>query len=187
MMFLKFNAPKAIQAIGVIARQHRGHIVGKLRILKLLYIADRDGIRDHGWPLLGSKMVAMDHGPLHSAVLDLINGKHIDEPKFSAHFDVAGHIVEMVDDPGVDQLARAEIERLQELCHRYSEVNDWELAQHVTHEFPEWRNCYRAGTSTPIPMEAIIDAVGRSGDKKAILDDLRQERDADAAFGAPSL
>jgi hypothetical protein len=137
--------------------------------------------------LAQKKTVAMDHGPLHTAVLDLINGEHIDEPKFAAHFDLAGHMVEMVKDPGVGHLSRAEIEKLQELCHRYADVSDWELAQRITHDFPEWRRCYRAGTSTPIPMEAIIDAVGRSDDKQAILDDLRHEHNADAAFGAQSL
>jgi uncharacterized phage-associated protein len=186
-MFLKFQAMKTLQAMGVVARQHRAHIAGKLRILKLLYIADRESIRDAGWPILGSRMVAMDHGPLHSSVLDLINGEHIDEPLFAMHFEMAGHLVAMVKDPGVDQLSRAEIEKLQEVSRRYAEISDWELAQRITHGFPEWQSCYREGTSTPIPIEEIIDAVGRSGDKESILDDLRHEYMADAAFGAKSL
>lgn len=40
------------------------------------------------------------------------------------------------------------------------------------------------GSSTIIPLEDIIDAVGRGPDKAAILDDLRNEINADMEFEA---
>jgi len=46
----------------------------RVRLLKLLYIADRESIAQTGEPILGTKLVAMKWGPLHSKVLDLING-----------------------------------------------------------------------------------------------------------------
>lgn len=186
-MYLKFDSEKAIQAIGVILRNHPHRLAGRLRILKLLYIAERESIMEIGHPLVGSRVVAMDHGPLHSRVLDLINGADMAEPKFSAHFFRLGYLVEMTEDPGVGHLSAYEVEKLQEVCERYAAVNDWTLAQEITHGFKEWSDRYRKGTSTPIPLEDIIEAVGRGEDKEAILADLRGEINADVAFGAPSL
>ncbi|HEV3345340.1 MAG TPA: hypothetical protein VG125_33490 [Pirellulales bacterium] len=93
----------------------------------------------------------------------------------------------MTDDPGVGRLSVHEVEKLQEVCERYASVNDWQLAQEITHGFKEWQDHYRHGTSTIIPFEDIVDAVGRGEDKEAILNDLRNEVNADAAFGGPSL
>lgn len=186
-MYLRFDSQKAIQAIGVILRNHPHTWASKLRILKLLYIAERESIRDIGHPLIGSRVVAMAHGPLHSRILDLINGADADEPSFSAHFCLLGYMVRMTDDPGVGSLSVYEVEKLQEVCNRCATVNDWELAQEITHTFDEWKKCYRPGTSTIIPIEDIIDAVGRGPDKAAILDDLRNETNADIAFEAQPL
>lgn len=185
-MYLRFDSHKAIQAIGVILRSHPHTSASKLRILELLYIVEREAIRDIGHPLIGSRVVAMEHGPLHSRVLDLINGADVDAPRFSAHFSLAGYTVQMTDDPGVGSLSVFEVEKLQDVCGRYATVNDWQLAQEITHGFDEWKKRYRPGTSTIIPLEEIIDAVGRGPDKAAILDDLRNEINADLAFEAQS-
>jgi uncharacterized phage-associated protein len=186
-MYVRFDSQKAIQAIGAILRNHPQAWASKLRILKLLYIAARESIHDIGHPLIGSRVVALEHGPVHSRVLDLINGADVDGPTFSAHFCLRGYLVQMTDDPGVGNLSVYEVEKLQEVCNRYATVNDWELAQDITHGFDEWKKHYRTGVATIIPLEDIIDAVGRGPDKAAILDDLRNEINADMAFEAQSM
>jgi len=186
-MFLPFDSQKAIQMVGVILRNHRASIASKLRILKILYVADRESIRDTGYPMLGSRVVAMDHGPLHSAALDLINGEHIDEPQFSQHFEKFGYMLQMSKDPGVGRLSRNDIEIIESVCQRYASVGDWDLAHDITHSFDEWKACHSAGTSTTIPLEAIIDAVGRAADRNQIIEDIRLEKMAESAFGERSL
>lgn len=185
-MYRKLDSGKAIQAIGVILRNHPFDLSGKLRILKLLYIADREAIQETGRPILGCKSVAMDHGPLHSAVKKLIDGEHLDEPRFSERFDKYGYMLQMSSDPGVGELSTYEIEKLQEVCDRYAALGDWELAHGITHQFAEWKAHYREGTSTEIPLESIIDAVGRSDDKEEILHDLAREINSDCLFGERS-
>lgn len=186
-MFFPFDTQKTIQAIGVLLRCHRFSIASKLRILKLLYIADRESIKEAGRPMLGARAVAMDHGPLHSAALNLINGEHIDEPEFAQHFDKFGYMVQLCADPGVDRLSRYEIEKLQEVCERHGADNDWKLSHVITHSFQEWIANFQPGTSTTIPLESIIDAVGRSEDKQSIMQELESEIRADQWFEGRSL
>lgn len=184
-MFFSFDSTKAIQAIGVLLGCHHCAMASKLRLLKLLYIADRESLQETGRPILGSRVVAMDHGPLHSAVLDLINGEHVDEPRFSEHFEIFGYMVQRQKDPGVGRLSRYEIEKLNELCERYASMSDWDLAHEVTHAFVEWKAHYCEGTSRTIPLEAVMDAVG-IGNKAEILRDLEREQETDLLFGEPS-
>jgi uncharacterized phage-associated protein len=46
-----------------------------VRLLKLLYIADREMMAEAGAPITGDRAVAMDHGPVLSHVYDLVKGK----------------------------------------------------------------------------------------------------------------
>ena len=92
-MRLRFDATKAVQAAAVLARLE-GKRVSRLRLLKLLYIADRESLRQRGSPLLGSKAVAMDNGPLHSDVYDVIKGTHSASPKWSRYFTNYGRDAE---------------------------------------------------------------------------------------------
>src|SRR5438552_16937913 len=97
-MFKHFDIHKAIQAAGVLLRSERNRM-SYIRLLKLLYIADRDSIRETGLPLLGSKMVAMDHGPLHSDIYNLVKGIHEQTPLWSRFFSTTGYQVETVEQP----------------------------------------------------------------------------------------
>jgi uncharacterized phage-associated protein len=185
--FFKLDTVKVVQAIGVILRNQPHHVASKLRILKLLYIADREAIAERGRPIVGAKTVAMDHGPLHSGALDLMNGETLDAAEFSSHFDRRGYMIEHTANPGVDHLSRYEIEKLNELCDRYMSVSDWDLAHEITHAFPEWIAHFKPGTSTAIPIQSIVEAVAKPNDAAAILNDLESEMDADSLFGARSM
>lgn len=185
-MFKRLDTPKAVQAIGVLLMQDRSRTLSKMRVLKLLYIAERECIGEFGRPLLGARTVAMPHGPLHSGVLDLINGQHIDAAEFTEHFSRFGYQIAADDDPGVSLLSPAEIAKLREVSDRHASDGDWSLAHDTTHKFKEWLDNYEEGASTEIPMEDIIEAVGRGDDKAAIISDLKDSAIADSVFGVAS-
>ncbi len=98
-MFCKLNIQKTIQAAGVLLEFESTHQMDKLRLIKLLYIAERQMLRETGKPLLGSRVVAMQHGPVHSEVLDLLNGTHIAARLWDKHFHLSGYSVQMVCQP----------------------------------------------------------------------------------------
>jgi uncharacterized phage-associated protein len=172
-MTQRLDVEKAIQAVGVLLRRE-GKKASRLRLLKLLYIADRLSLQKVGAPILGSKIVAMKHGPVHSAVLDLIKGEHIDEPLWSKHFRNEGRDVVLEVEPGVGKLSRYEIELLGEVVDQRTNLSDWDIADE-THGFEEWQKTYpnpSESTSRPIPLELLIAAVGRGADASEILQDL---------------
>ena len=68
-----FNSRKAAQMAAVFAKKHGGTI-NVLKLMKLLYLADRESMKQSGFPISFDHVVAMEHGPVLSQTLNLING-----------------------------------------------------------------------------------------------------------------
>lgn len=183
-MFRPFDTEKSLAAAAVLLRGERAHVMSKLRLLTLLYLADREALKETGRPLLGFRLVAAEHGPVHAALRDLLEGQHIEEPRFAAFFRHDGYRVELSVDPGVASLSRYEIGKLQEVGQRYEGLSDWELANGVARECPEWRKNYAEGEPRVIPLADVVDAVGRGSDRAAILQDLTDQAAFDRLFQA---
>jgi uncharacterized phage-associated protein len=185
-MYFRFGTRKMVEAIAALVRSCDAcsppHMSG-LRLLKLLYIADRESLQETGSPIVGTKPVAMDYGPVHSEAYDLIKGSRWGEEVWSESIRRDGREVVLVKDPGVLALSRYEIDQLAETARRYRDMEDWDLVA-LTHTFAEWKRNYHAGTSTPIPMEDIIDAVGRSEDAEDILREAEETRALNRLLGA---
>ena len=71
-MVFRFNIEKTIQAIAALLHFHGSKEMSYLRMLKLLYLADRECLQETGRPITGDRVVAMEHGPVLSSVYDLI-------------------------------------------------------------------------------------------------------------------
>ena len=91
----------------------------------------------------------------------------------------AVYMLKLSKDPGVGQLSKFEIGLLTDVCDKYAEVNDWRLAHDICHDFAEFKENYREGTSTEISLESIISAVGRNNDKEEILQSVANRLAAD--------
>jgi uncharacterized phage-associated protein len=85
-----------VQAIAAFLHFHGTKDMSYLRMLKLLYIADRESLRATGRPITGDQMVAMEHGPVLSGVFDLIKGEHKAWPRWSECFKKNGYCIEMM-------------------------------------------------------------------------------------------
>ncbi len=188
-MYFQFGARKIVEAIAVLVRASdscdRPHM-GCLRLLKLLYIADRESLRETGSPIIGTKPVAMDNGPVHSDAYDIVKGSRWDAETWAEFLHKTGNEVSVIKNPGVLNLSRYEIDKLTETVDQYRSVSEWELVN-ITHGFEEWkRNQPRPGSSKAIPMEDIIDAVGLGYMKDEILREIEETRKLNSVFGMPS-
>lgn len=179
-----FDFQKTVEAIGVLLQQSTGRRMNYMRLLKLLYIADRESLRDNGRPLTGDRAVAMRRGPLPTVVYSLIRGHHIEAPRWNGYFRRTGFEISLAKDPGVGELSRYELEKLEEITRRYRDKDEWDMVE-VTHEFPEWIKNDPGDSSRPIPFEDILNAVGRSQDIGDITRAENQRATFDRIFNTP--
>ena len=181
-MSFVFDFDKALQTVAFMLRREHGERMSYLRLVKLLYIADRESLKETGRPISGDFVVAMKHGPVLSRLLDIIKGTDLESPRFSRFVRKEGYQVELVEDPGQGKLSRYEIGKLEEVSDRYATCDEWNLVE-ITHDFEEWKRNDPGSSSKPIPLEDILDAVGRSAEKAAILRDRNAELAEDRVFG----
>lgn len=180
-----FDIPKAIQAVGVLLRSSMGRRMNYLRLLKLLYIADRESLHDKGRPITGSRAVAMPRGPVPTAVTNFIRGPHVEMPRWNKYFRVDGYEIGRTDaEPDIGELTRYELEKLEEIIRRYRDKDEWAMVQE-THKFPEWIKNDPGESSRPLSLEDILAAVGRSQDSGARVQEEQQQATFDRIFNTP--
>ena len=151
----------------------RGGTMHFLKLLKLLYIADRRALQRWGIPISHDRYVSMDHGPVLSQTYNLIRdgGSRFWSEHISPPF---GYEVKLIGEPQVRKLSRAEQALLGEVFAEYGARSRWELVEQ-THQFSEWKNPH--GGSIPIEIEDILDALGEDPvEIDAILAELGYER-----------
>ena len=145
-----------------------------LKLIKLLYITDREALRKWGQPLTGDSYYSLPHGPIVSRIQDLIT----DDPEFSESTYWCDFIkredydVVLTSVPKYDRLSEGEIELLRMVFDQYGSMSRWDLRD-LTHEFPEWKNPDRG--SIPISYEDILEAVGRENEAAEIASDIEAD------------
>ncbi len=180
-MGFPFKIDKTMQAIATLLRFHDTKEMSYLRLLKLLYIADRESLKETGRPITGDHIVAMEHGPVLSGVFELIKGEHTAWKAWSEHFKKNGYRIEVTNDPGNGKLSKYEIGKLRELSEKYADKNEWEMVE-IVHTFEEWKKNDPGKSSKPIPLAHILEAVGRADDKEVIEQDARDQTAFDRLF-----
>ncbi len=172
-----FRISKTIQAIGVLLRFDGVKRMNYMRLLKLLYIADRESLRETGRPITGGPVIAMERGPVAKEVYDLILGQHREMPLWSQFFRKERYDLLEVAEPDVGQLSRYEIGKLQEVAKIYQEDDEWALVN-ITHTFPEWKQNDPGKSSKPIPLSSIMEALGQAD----AIEELSREAESLTAF-----
>ena len=136
-MLIPFEVLKAIQAAGVLLRAEPSRRLSRLRLLKYLYIADRESLQTRARPITGDNPVAMDHGPVLTTTYEMLKGSDYCSPDWDRYFDSDGRDVLLRQDPGVGKLTRFEIGLLQDVSRRFVDADDYAVADY-THQFAEW-------------------------------------------------
>lgn len=183
-MLIPLHMLKVAQACAVLLKTEPTRRMTRLRLLKLLYIADRQYLKEHGRPITGDDPVAMDNGPVLSATYDLIRGKGEGAADWQRYLpNVGRRDIELGEDPGVGKLSRFEIAKLQQVADDLAEQDDWAVAD-LTHQFAEWeKNRPPKGSSRPIPLDDVLGAVGLLDRKDDLMATKRAREIADSAFG----
>jgi uncharacterized phage-associated protein len=158
---LPFNERKATEAAAHLLKL-RGGRMSYMKLIKLLYLADREALLRFGCPITTDRYVSMDRGPVLSRVLNLITEEKepasqslwtnaISEPD---HYEV--HLNKEIEP---EELSDAEIELLDEIFRQYGQLDRWSLIK-ITHDLPEWVDPH--GSAIPISYRDILLNAGKS-------------------------
>jgi hypothetical protein len=92
-----FDEQKATAAAGVLLKKCPGRRMKYIRLLKLLYIADRESLRNRGRPIVGDRYISMKKGAARSRPepLRMLPGQTF----FDATRQVEDHRCVVVSDP----------------------------------------------------------------------------------------
>jgi uncharacterized phage-associated protein len=181
-MPLRYREDRATQAAARLLRL-RGGTMSYLKLMKLLYFADRLALAQLGRPISYDMYVSMPQGPVLSRTLDLMTEEpepHADHPSYWRTFISEPHEYEVSllrDDIPNDQLSRAEEEILDRVFAQYGRLSRWEIRD-LSHRLPEWQDPH--GSCVPINIKDILLHQGMSeGDAQAIVEALGAENYAD--------
>lgn len=161
---LPFQGRKATEAAGILLELAGGGM-GRLRLIKLLYIAEREALRRWGRPICGGHYVSMTHGPVLSEVLDLVSQSawHGSVATWNEHIAPGEHpnvvLIKRIEPAA---LSEAEVELLNEIHLQFRAMTDGDIWRYVhdPRNIPEYED--PNGTSTPINMPTMLTALGLS-------------------------
>jgi len=178
-MSFRFNLSKAAEAAAYLLRLAPAQEMTRIRLLKLLYLADRRSLQETARPITGDRVVAMRHGPVLSNVYDYIKGSGFEQSRWDEHFETVGLLcIRLRCSPDIRHLSRKEIAILDEVHRVHEGKDEWEIVEE-THGLPEWRNPEPEAKAKEIPLEDILRAVGHGDRVAQILEDARAEATMD--------
>jgi uncharacterized phage-associated protein len=170
-----FSLAKAVEAAAVLL-QSTGDRMPYMRLIKLLYLADRESLHRYGRPIVGGRYVAMKLGPVTSEVLDEIKLKHLS--RWQEVIEKAEYDVKLRQMPRIELLSDAEIAVLKEVADLFRRLDQWALSD-VTHALPEWRD--PGASAVEIAPEDILRALQKSEEQ---IEQIREEAVENEYFGS---
>jgi uncharacterized phage-associated protein len=196
MLFPYFNERKAAQAAAYLLYRGGGRLP-VLKLIKLMYLAERLSLQRYGETLTGDRLVSMQHGPVLSHTYNLIQGTY--DPCAGGWdtwvADRAGHDVELADNSMIRQpeqdlpaLSETDLEVLGDTWAQFGHWDKFKLRDYTHSDAcPEWKD--PNGSSAPISYADLLRATGYSAsDARALAARIaeRQALSASMASLAPA-
>lgn len=159
-----FNEKKAAQ-VAAFFLHAGGSRLSILKLMKLMYLAERKSLELYGEPMVGDKLCSMEHGPVLSHTLNHMNGLRESSPGGWDFWvsDRANHEVALrksVKDPGkeLSLLSDADLEILNDLWRQFGHFTQFQLRDYTHEHCEEWED--PDNSSIPIPYSRLLRCVG---------------------------
>ena len=157
-----FDERKAAEAASVLLDRHGG-AMRYIKLIKLLYLADRESLIETGSPITGDRFISMKYGPVLSRVLDLIK-----EPAPAGDSIWHGYVLRrgydavLSESAESDHLSEYEVGVVEGIFESHGREKESDVVTR-THALPEWPD---PGTSAvPIEPEDILRYAGYTDDE----------------------
>lgn len=185
-----FNEKRAAQAAAFLLHRAGGRLP-VLKLMKLMYLAERESLRLYGEPIIGDRLVSMPHGPVLSMTYEYMNGnlQSVEGGWSTWMEDRAGHDLALCDpsmirtpEDDLLELSDDDLSVLEATWKKFGHMEKYALRDY-THNgaCPEWVD--PEGSSVPIPIERLFEALGysRTGVQSAVAH-LNEQAQLNVAF-----
>mgnify|MGYP003375497353 CR=1 FL=1 len=148
--------------------EKRGGRMAYIKLIKLLYHADRAAMGKWGESISGDCFISMSKGPVLSQTYDLICGMESSSDAGWNHW-IQGEtnyevsLKKPVTRNDLDELSDAEIEILEGIFKKFGHFKRFDLVQYTHDHCAEWEEPH--GSSFPIRPESIFRALGKNKDQ----------------------
>jgi len=183
---LTYQPKKAAQLIAALILKGGSNSINILKAVKLVYLADRESIRRHGFPILDEDRYSMPNGPVNSLTYRHINGEvdlracgWSDVLEDRANHKIA--LARAMTEDDLDELSDADLACVEQVWAQFGHMDKWDLVEwtHNPDNVPEWED--PNGGSTKIPYRRILQALGvENADEVEAT--LAAQREIDLAF-----
>jgi len=166
-----FREDKTTQMAATFLRLAGGRM-HSLKLMKLLYLADRKMLTVHGKPITYDQWISMDNGPVLRTTYDQINDES-PSTYWKSNIATKGKDVVLCEDPGTEDLSRAEDTIIEETFAVFGHLASCDLVE-LLQGYPEWESPH--GSSIEIPYQTVLRCAGFSEeDIEATLDNIRAQ------------
>jgi uncharacterized phage-associated protein len=157
-----------------------GGTMAYLKLIKLLYLADRESMRLYGTSISEDHMVSMPHGPVLSQTYDLIVGDYEDSGpwgqwiKGEADYKVSLKHGDL-ERPDYDELSNADLAILDQIYKQFGAMGRFQIRDYTHDHCLEWQDPH--GSSYPIHPKSLFLAVGKSEEEaESLVANLREQQ-----------
>lgn len=181
MIRYEFDERRAAQAAARLLAACGGEMP-YLKLIKLMYLAERRSMSDDGYSITGDRFFSMPKGPVLSRTLDLIKTRdHAPDAAWPKYVSApVGFRVRRAGADRRDGLSDYDCDVLDEVAAEFGQMSEWELVEY-THTLPEWRD--PSGSAVEIDPAEIMKVAGHSEDAIAAVEEqLAAERSFEAKF-----
>lgn len=156
-MVLRFNEKRATEAAAKFLKL-RGGRMSYLKLIKLLYLLDREALLRWGRPVTTDRYVSMGNGPVVSRIYDLMREEPAPgtNPIWRQFISApSNYEVSLTVEPEIDELSPAEESLIEEIFAKYGKLSRWDLVN-LSHDLAEWQD--PKGSAIPIEYRDILRA-----------------------------
>lgn len=137
----EFDHKKATQAINYFSQKEGGKI-DMMKVIKLIYFADRYHLRKYGRPVVNDTYWAMSFGPVGTTVKDIAGfSQFLDEEelRYAVEYLAKGDSYFILSKNKVDDkvFSDSDVEALEFAYSTFGKFGQFDLAE-ITHKYPEW-------------------------------------------------
>lgn len=158
-----FSTNKILQVIGYLLSLNDNKM-NLLKLLKELYLIDRESIKDTNFSLSGDEYFSLNHGPVLSATKNLLEDLGRDDENYWNHYLKKEKTkyypdITLIKEIATDNLSEEDKKYIEKISNKFKDYDEWKIEAY-THKLKEWKD--PKGSSIKIRYKDVMLALGKT-------------------------